>query len=369
MKVCILTLYGKGGMIHYASQLANALSRTNNIVYAVIPENSTCDYFEENVRIAYIPYPKNIFSWESFNFYSLIQIIENIKPDVIHITIKHAWLIPTLFFLKKIPIVTTIHDVKNHPGDGNDFLSLLGAISLWMLKRFSDKLFVHGNKLKNELIKEGVYENKITIIPHGDYSFFTKYKKDNIKEENAILFFGRVLEYKRIDYLIKAEPLITKNFHDIKIIIAGRGDFSKYGNMIEQNHKKKFEIINKFIPDEQVADIFQKSKIVVLPYIEASQSGVIPIAYAFKKPVVATSVGSIPEIVDDGVTGFIVPPKDAKILAEAIIRLLGDEKLRKEMGENAYKKMKEELSWDKIADQTIEVYKKAINEHNNKRRK
>jgi glycosyltransferase involved in cell wall biosynthesis len=96
---------------------------------------------------------------------------------------------------------------------------------------------------------------------------------------------------------------------------------------------------------------------------------VISSAYGFKKPVVATDVGSIPEIVDDGVTGFIVPPKNPEALAEAIIKLLKDEKLRKQMGENAYKKLKTDLSWDNIAEKTIEVYREAINEHKNNGRK
>jgi glycosyltransferase involved in cell wall biosynthesis len=103
-----------------------------------------------------------------------------------------------------------------------------------------------------------------------------------------------------------------------------------------------------------------------LPYIEASQSGVIPTAYGFKKPVVVTSAGSIPEIVDDGITGFIVPPKDVNALAEAIIKLLKDRELRRKMGENAYKKLKKDLSWDNIAEKTIQVYKETIGERNAK---
>ena len=124
--------------------------------------------------------------------------------------------------------------------------------------------------------------------------------------------------------------------------------------------KSTFEIYNKFISHEEVSELFQRASVVVLPYIDASQSGIVPIAYAFKKPVVVTNVGSIPEVVDDGKTGFIVPPRDSKALADAIIKLLKNDKLRKEMGEHAYKKMKEELSWDKIAKKTIEVYKEAI---------
>lgn len=106
-----------------------------------------------------------------------------------------------------------------------------------------------------------------------------------------------------------------------------------------------------------------------LPCLEATQSGSLHIACAFKKPVVAKSVGSIPEVVHDGISGFVVPPKDPEALADAIVKLLKDDKLRKEMGENGYKKMKEELSWDKIAEKMIAIYKEVINEYKNKRRK
>ena len=172
------------------------------------------------------------------------------------------------------------------------------------------------------------------------------------------MFFGNIVDYKGLEYLIKSELLITEKVSDAKIIIAGQGNFEKYRKLIK--HENSFELYNEFVPNEKVVELFQKSKVVVLPYISASQSGVIPIAYAFKKPVVTTNVGCLPEVVDDGKTGFIVPPKDPEALAEAIIKLLKDENLRKEMGENAYKKMKEELSWDKIAEKTLKIYEELM---------
>ena len=98
----------------------------------------------------------------------------------------------------------------------------------------------------------------------------------------------------------------------------------------------------------------------VLPYVEASQSGVVLTAYGFKKPIVVTNVGSIPEIVDNNVTGLIVPPKNAEYLAEAIIKLLLDVNLRKRMGENGFTKLRTELSFDEIVKKTISVYEKAV---------
>jgi glycosyltransferase involved in cell wall biosynthesis len=152
-----------------------------------------------------------------------------------------------------------------------------------------------------------------------------------------------------------------------KVIIAGAGeDFKKYERMMI--NRNNFIVHNYRIPYKEGAELFQRCSVVALPYIDASQSGVIPTAYGFKKPVVVTDVGAIPEIVDNGITGFIVPPKNPEALAEAIIKLLKDEKLRIGMGENAYKKLKTDLSWDNIAEKTIEVYKMAIVAKNEKLR-
>jgi glycosyltransferase involved in cell wall biosynthesis len=94
---------------------------------------------------------------------------------------------------------------------------------------------------------------------------------------------------------------------------------------------------------------------VVLPYDEATQSGIIPIAYSFRKPVIATRVGSIPEVIDES-TGILISPKNSEELSKAILSMF--HKDLKEMGENGYEKMKEIMDWDKIAE---EIYKKAYN--------
>ena len=172
-----------------------------------------------------------------------------------------------------------------------------------------------------------------------------------------MLFFGRIYRYKGLEYLIKAEPTITKEMPSAKIIIAGTGeDFEKYEKtMINRDN---FIIHNYCIPYKEGAELFHRCSLVVLPYIEASQSGVVPTTYGFKKPVVVTDVGGIPEIVENGVTGFIVPSKKPRALADAVVKLLKDEKLRNKMGENGYKKLASDLSWDKIAEETIKIYDK-----------
>ena len=158
-------------------------------------------------------------------------------------------------------------------------------------------------------------------------------------------------------YLIQAEPIITEHVPGTKIVIAGAGEnFDKYREMIgDRSHN--YVINNYRISYKEGAEIFQRSSIVVLPYTEASQSGVVITAYGFRKPVVVTDVGSIPEIVENNVTGFVVPTENSGKLAEVIIKLLRDENMRKQMGENGYSKLKTELSFDVIAEKTINIYR------------
>jgi glycosyltransferase involved in cell wall biosynthesis len=360
MKIMIITLNTYGGMIHYVSQLANALSKREDVV-VIAPVGIEREYFLKDVKIIKLHLGdtiKNIF----INTLALtrplkfLNTIYKEKPDLIHFNECHLWSSLFLPLFIRFPIVTTLHDINPHYGTPIS-RKLNHMFGKKMHIRFSDCLIVHGVKIKNELkTKQRCY-----VIPHGDYTFFLNYKDGRVEEESTILFFGRILKYKGLEYLLRSIPLISLDFPDIKLIIAGSGDFNTYNQMILNN--KNYEVHNRFISDEEVTNFFQRAKVIVLPYTGASQSGIIPIAYAFKKPVVVTDVGSISEVVDDEETGLIVPPKDEKALADAIIRLLKDDELRKVMGENAYKKMKEELSWDRIAEKTIEVYKGAINEH------
>jgi len=198
----------------------------------------------------------------------------------------------------------------------------------------------------------------VYVVPHGDYSYFTKWINPDVHEEHAILFFGIINRYKGLEYLFQAVPAILKEFPDLKIIIAGEGDLSRCDKFF--NTIRNYEIYNEYIPDHKVAELFQRAAIVVLPYTDASQSGVIHIAYSFKKPVIATNIGSLPEVVDEGKTGFLIPPRNSDAITQSVISLLKSDAKRREMGENAFLKVTNELSWNSIAHKTIMIYESVI---------
>jgi glycosyltransferase involved in cell wall biosynthesis len=201
-----------------------------------------------------------------------------------------------------------------------------------------------------------VKKKEIGVMPVGALHLYREWDTQEVEErENTVLFFGRLSRYKGIEALLEAEPLITREVPDARIVVAGR-DYAedRYGKM--SGARKNIVFYNRFIPNREVPRLFRESSLVVMPYVEASQSGVLGLAYAFGKPVVATRVGSIPEVVEDGGTGLLVPPGDAGALASAVLRLLNDRDLRRRMGENAYAKACGELSWETIAKETLLFY-------------
>ena len=297
----------------------------------------------------------------------LLRKIRAFKPDVIHIQEGQLWFNFLLPFLKPYPLVVTIHDPQLHVGDKESHV-----MPQWVCDfgyRQGDQIIVHAESLREAVhTRLHIPADNVHVVPHvalGDGSVGMSESKPGLESgpESApsVLFFGRIWEYKGLEYLIRAEPLISRAIPNVRIVIAGRGeDFGRYRDMMV--HPEQFRVYNEYISDAQRADLFQHASVVALPYIEASQSGVIPLAYACATPVVATNVGGLPEFVEHGRPGLLVPPRDEHALAEAIIRLLQDQKLRRQLGDNARQKIMTECSPATVAKQTMRVYQRALGE-------
>jgi starch synthase len=292
----------------------------------------------------------------------LVRQIRSFNPDVIHLQLGHlSFNLFALPLLKNYPLVLTVHDALIHSGDAAS-----GKTPQWVYDRAcyrARERIVHAPQVKELLLQRmRIPSDTISVIPHvliGEDSALVGEKPQS--EEPEVLFFGRIWEYKGLEYLIRAEPLITSMVPEAKIVIAGKGeDFGRYRRMMV--HPEKFIVHNEYISDKKRATLFRRASVVVLPYTEASQSGVIPVAYSFCKPVVATTVGGLPEMVDHGRTGYLVPPRDVDALAEAIVILLQDKGLRKQFGENGRRKINAECSPEVVGRMTRLVYDEAVRE-------
>ena len=361
----MLVLFGKyGGLLRYTAQLAAALQNHVDVV-VIAPFGVQKQHFKEGTRVIELnlgfqmeDIVRSLFS--SKGSLEFLRVIRREKPDIVHCIDPEILTGLLLPFTSGCCRVQTVHDTHPHIGSRR--------IGQWVALRLSlasaDCVIVHGRKSRMELGTRKV----CSIIPMGALSFPLDASSENVPEEpTTLLFFGRIEEYKGLDYLIEAVNEIHEVVPEIKLIIAGGGDFQRYRKLIRI--PEAFEIQNRFIDDSEIPLLFRRAAIVVLPYVEGTQSGIVPIAYAFRKPVIVTDVGDIPEVVETGVTGIVVKPADREALTTAIMKLLENPDLRRSMGENAFRVVTTDLSWEKVAERTIQVYREVVGKACRRRRK
>lgn len=367
LKVALIYLGRKGGGEIYSLEVARALSKKAKVLAVVSKQVFNLRKWQEiGLDLIEISTYKNLwqFFFSSLNFKKFLFLRKQIKkfnPDVIYYPMFHIWVPLINFLFPSLPKVFTLHDPIPHKGEENLVISFLQKIAI----RQATRIIILSKSHIEVMEKQGISREKIDVIPHGEFSYYSQFTSTNLKinENNppTILFFGRILPYKGLDILLKAFPLIKKEIPEAKLIIAGPGDFSLYQKQV--NNLKDVIIVNRWLKDEEVAFYFKQASICVLPYIEATQSGIIPIAYTFKAPVVATQVGGIPEQVEDGKTGLLVPAGNIEKLAEACVYLLKNPSLIVKMGEAGYEKAMKEWSWETIAYQLLISFEKAIEDY------
>jgi glycosyltransferase involved in cell wall biosynthesis len=226
-----------------------------------------------------------------------------------------------------------------------------------------DGHIVQSSQTENELhkiIKTPIYEKCF----HPIYSSFpekmNKYdarKKLKIKSNNIILYFGIIREYKGFDILLEAISYLIKKRTDFHLLAAGEcyGNDEKYIKLISDLDISKYVTWhNRYIPDKDVSFYFSAADVAALPYRSASQSGITQIAYSYDLPVIVTNVGGLPEIVDEGKSGFIINPENPRCLAEVLSQNLGTSTLD-EM--SAYiQDFKHKFSWEYFVKGIESIY-------------
>lgn len=170
-----------------------------------------------------------------------------------------------------------------------------------------------------------------------------------------LLFFGLIKDYKGLDTLLEAMPIIRAAIPDIRLQIAGSvyGDETVYTKQIEQLElNASVETDFRYISGEEVKEYFRAADVCVLPYKSATQSGVIATAFSYDTPVIASDVGGLSEYIEDGVTGLLVPPNDPPALAEAVIRFYNHKLLS--LMQEAIREYKKTSTWADLVRLIIE---------------
>ena len=267
---------------------------------------------------------------------SAARAIRSFKPDLVHVQAHHDWRLYLGQRLASRRMILTIHDVQPRSGDILDSNSIQKRVQL-NLRRKASAYIVHGRHLCEQLEGDASYNRgAIYSIPHGPLPY--PLKKLPLPTTPTILFFGRLEIYKGLDTLVAAADMLEAAIPSLRIIVAGRGPAAR---VIKSGPAASslFELREGFIQDSQLPMLFGEASLVVCPYKEASQSGVIPLANQFGRAVIASRVGGLAEAVEDGVTGILIPPDDPNALAEAVCRVLSRPVLLRELSEGAWQRV------------------------------
>nr|MDP9290579.1 glycosyltransferase family 4 protein [Thermoproteota archaeon] len=240
-----------------------------------------------------------------------------------------------------------------------------------LVGKYADIIIVHAYSLKKKLEERGVKGNKIHVILHFDYMYLLDSNNnkptalDFALPKDYALFFGKIAPWKGISVLVNAARILSKQVYKFTIVIAGgsfyedENETSPIEDLLTKEDHDHIQILNKYIINSEIPELFKKSAFLILPYTNAFQystSGVIPLAYTFSKPVIVSDVPSLVEYVDHGKTGFVFEAGNSSQLANYIIELLEDNRKCIEMGNNAYQKMLQEMSLERFCQLLNDLY-------------
>lgn len=352
----------KGGISHYTDLMYRTLIKRHEVEMVsyslqypkVMYRKEQKDYSNKSFEIPDTKFWINTAN--PINWIRVAKRIRKMKPQAVIMQWWHPYFAPCYFvmakLLKRIKIMFVCHNVFPHEHFiGDRFLSK-------MVLRQGNCFLVQSHKDEHDLnmIKE---DAQYVVTPHPTYEVF-KMKNMGMQEarqqlkidehEQVILFFGFVREYKGLKYLIEAMPQIIKKLPKIHLWVVGDfgDDKNDYYNLIEELSIKEYiNVVEGYVKDTEVEKYFAAADLVVLPYVSATQSGIVQIAYGFQKPVVVTDVGGLPDVVDDNKTGYVVESRNPNALAEAVIKFYMNSD--NNWKENIVQKAKE-FSWEVMGE-------------------
>ncbi len=359
----------KGGISHYTGLMYRALAKVHDVEMISYKMQYPKILFKKEQR----DYSNDTFKVEGTRF--LINTanpvgilrtagkIVKMKPEKVIIQWWHPYFAPCYRILTGvikragIEIVYICHNVFPH-----ERFPLDKKLTRMALKR-ADRYILHA---------QGEVKDLLSIKPDADYKVqvhptYSAFNFDNLDrhsareklgipdDEDMMLFFGFVREYKGLKHLLNAVHILKeKQYKDRQVpVLYVVGDFDgnreEYLTLIDElKIAEDIKLIDGYVPDKEVEKYFSSADLVVLPYESATQSGIVQIAYGFRKPVIVTDVGGLPEVVEDDVTGMIVPPFDDDALADAICKYFDEgrkDRYIKGISEREYR-----FSWDRMTE-------------------
>ena len=350
----------RGGISHYTTLLFRCLKKRHETTFIsfsrqypqfLFPGKTDIDPSEEQIReegLLPLIDSMNPFTWVN----AALKIVRDradlvILPWWVSFWAPQFWIISTLVnHFSKTKILYICHNLVEHESKWVDKI-----LTRFVLKT-GDFFIVHSAEDQQNLLSM-IPGAEVRTTFHPTYEVFNfgpsdpdVVRKKHDLQGNVILFFGFVREYKGLRYLIEALPQVLSKI-EVTLLVVGEfwGDKDKYLRLIkDKDVESAVVVVDKYVPNEEIRSYFSAADLVVQPYISATGSGVIQTAFGFDKPVIATKVGSLPEVIEDGKTGYLVPPRDPDELAQAILRFFREQKSEEFI--NNIKKEQHRFSWE-----------------------
>jgi glycosyltransferase involved in cell wall biosynthesis len=365
MKIAILSPFYpyRGGIAQFSAMLYKSLEKTHQVkafsfsrLYPDFLFPGKTQYVSPEDGAIPIDSKRILDSIHPFSYQKTAKAIEKFQPDVVIIAYWMSFFAPAYAYIvnrlkKKTKIITLLHNAIPHEA------------------RFFDKALLNlliknsqGFMIMSESVKENLLSIKpdahYCLKPHPLYDHFgekisTQEAREKLEidpDKKTLLFFGLIRDYKGLDLLIETMSILDDSY---QLVIAGEvyGSFEKYEKLIHTSKaKNRIHVFNRYIDDKEVPILFSAADCLVLPYKSATQSGVIPVAYHFAIPIVATDVGSLKATIANAGTGVICQPKIIDLVC-GIDELFSMQKT--ELIANIQKE-KENLSWDNFSNALIE---------------
>jgi glycosyltransferase involved in cell wall biosynthesis len=375
----------------YALGLADALTAQGIRLDFIGSDTITSPELEANHRVAFFNLRGDQSSKAGFStkfrriglyYLRLIRYVATARPPLFHLLWNNKFELFDRTFLMAYyrllgkKLVFTVHNVNAGKRDGND--SVLNRFSLRVQYRLADHLFVHTNRMKEELMRDfSVPQAKITVIPFGlnntaPTSALTnaqaRTKLGLAPAHKTILFFGNIAPYKGLHDLITALGALAKESQAYRLIIAGpvkncAAYWAEVQESIRATGTRPFIFERtEFIPDEEVELYFKAADVLVLPYLHIFQSGVLVLGYNFGLPVIAADVGSLRDEIVEGVTGFVCRPADPADLAAQLRRYFASPLYQEFSGRRAKIReyAAEKYSWPRVGEMSRTVYEQLL---------
>lgn len=288
--------------------------------------------------------------------YDLFHFINTGNFDIIHSDIIN---VPGIKFLRKFvkQWIQTIHDPFPHTGESTPRKTKTYKRVLY----HSNYIVLLNKKQKDDFCDTyNINPDRVFINRLGVYDNIKSFVKPSINiKKNNILFFGRISPYKGIEYLCEAFKKVKEQIPDATLTIAGGGKM--YFDIEPYRSLGYIDFRNRYIGMQELAILLSSCEFSVCPYTDATQSGVVMTSFSLGKPVIATKVGGLPEMIEDGKTGILVPPQNSEELANAMIALLKNkERLHKMSAYISENYHEGENAWSYIADKYINLYSSII---------